>query len=94
MPIADQKKIQSFIQHILLHIKTIKNVNIDLQAARTAWLNHAPDITVPGSNLTPQNVIDIDAFINAINKILVDHSVIIAILEAKDIPSHGTKSLD
>lgn len=94
MPIADQKKIQSFIQYLINEITNIENVDIALQLAKTKWIAHNPDETVPGSNLTTQNVNDANAFINAINTLLNDHSAIIATLKSKDFPSHGVKSLD
>lgn len=92
MPIADTKKVQSLIQGILLGITNLENVDSVMQTIKTKYQNASPNLT--GANLTSQQVTDANAMIAAVASILTDHTAIIATLKSKDMPSHGTKSLD
>lgn len=91
MPIADTKKVQSFIQAFLPEIAKIESADTALQALKTEWLAQAPSLT--DSNMGIAEAAAANNFLAAVNTLLSDHSAIIATLKAKDMPSHGTKSL-
>ena len=92
MPIADEKKVQALIQGCLTAIGKLEQADTLFQTIKTKYNNAAPDLA--GSNMTTQQVQDANALITAVNDVLSTHSAIIATLKGKDIPSHGTKSLD
>lgn len=92
MPIADTKKIQALIQGVLAGQAEIESGISKLNSIKTKYQNHNPDLT--GSNLTAQQASDFNAYLTALNQLQIDHAVIITTLKDKDMPSHGTRSLD
>jgi hypothetical protein len=92
VPIADTKKVQSLIQGVLSGITDLESADSTMQIIKTKYQNASPDLT--GSNLTSQQVTDTNALISAVALVLTDHAAIITTLKSKNIPSHGTKSLD
>ncbi len=92
MPIASQKKVQSMIQGGLEGQSDIESGITKMDNIKTNYQNHNPDLT--DSNMTAQQVIDWNAYHTALKQTQIDHAAIIATLKAKDMPSHGTKSLD
>jgi hypothetical protein len=92
MPIADTKKVQALIQGVLDGIDCLEDADALMQSIKTKYQNANPDLT--GSNMTAQQVTDTSAMIAAVAAVLSDHAAIIATLKTKDVPSHGTRSLD
>lgn len=92
MPIADTKKVQSLIQYVNKGQIEIESGITKMDSGKSKYQAHNPDLV--GSNLTVSEVQDWNAYHNDLEQTQIDHAAIIATLKGKDMPSHGTKSLD
>lgn len=90
MPIADSKKVQSFIQGLVEAVKLLRQADVVAQDMKAKFAAHKPNLA--GANLTQ---VEKDATVGFLKDL---HSLatgaVATVILSKDMPSHGTGALD